>query len=192
MDDVLIFGAGGHAVSVIDIFQTQGKYRICGVIDRNTSYEAHTPSRVKVFVAIGDNKIRQTVTQRLLAEGYTLVNAISPHAYVSASSVVGTGVCIMPHAVVGPNTKIGNSTIINTRASVDHDCDVADYCHIAPGSTLCGFVTVGSDTFICAGVTVIDRIAIGENCIVGAGAVVIRNVPNGEKVVGIPAKTINR
>ena len=64
---------------------------------------------------------------------------------------------------------------------------LGDFAHVAPGATVCGFVTIGRASWIGAGAVVRDHLAIGAGVMVGAGAVVLRNVPDGLTVFGCPA-----
>ena len=204
MEKIVIFGAGGHAMSVVDILLSSGDCKVlCMVTNEEPEgdiagipvvFENHylVQSCTSAVVAIGDNKIRKKLSVKLEQKGFRLVNAVSPHSYVSDLAVLGVGVVVMPFSVVGPGTTIGDGSIINTRAGVDHDCIIGSYTHIAPGSTICGFVVIGDCSFICAGATVIDKIKIGSYCTVGAGAVVIRSLTDNKTVVGVPAKEIRR
>ena len=65
---------------------------------------------------------------------------------------------------------------------------IDDGCEVAPGTTLCGCVTMHRNSWVCAGATVLPRISIGENSIVGAGSVVIDDIGDNRTVVGVPAK----
>ena len=202
MEPVIVFGAGGHALSVLDILQTERRYHVTYIADKNPVKDANfwgipviEENEVqlslvkKAIVAIGDNHIRKSVSEKLTEAGFQLVNAVSPYSYVSEKAKLGNGIVIMPFAVIGPGTSVADGVIVNTKASIDHDCRIEKYSHIAPGSTICGFVDIGEKTFFCAGATVKDSVQIGNNCVVGAGAVVVKNVPDNCNVMGVPAKS---
>ena len=201
MDRIAIFGAGGHAASVVDVVMSGTSYAVACLVDKKpvpvasnlnfpiiSEKDPMLDSIKKAFVAIGDNGLRKKLAEDLQRLGYILVNVVSPYAYVSCRVLFGSGIVVMPHAVVSVDAKVGDGTIINTRASVDHDCKIGSYCHVAPGATVCGFVTIGDGTFVGAGATIIDRINIGSNCMIGAGAVVVNDIPNNQTVMGVPAK----
>lgn len=139
------------------------------------------------FVAVGDNKARMREVEQRQGSFATLIH---PSATVSASSVIGSGTVIMAGSVIQARTRIGKHCIVNSQAVVDHDCVIGDFSHIAPGSTLCGGVSVGSGSLIGAGSTVIPSVKIGSNVVVGAGATVVNNIPDGVTVIGTPARTI--
>ena len=51
--------------------------------------------------------------------------------------------------------------------------------HVAPGSVLCGGISVGNNTLIGANSTILPYLKIGSNCIIGAGTVVTKNIKSG-------------
>ena len=146
----------------------------------------------EAFVAVGANAARQRLADMSRLLGYTLVNAISPHAIISPTARLGSGVAIMAGAVVNADAVIGDLAIINTGACVDHDCRVGVAAHIAPLCGLAGNVRVGDASFLGIGCKVIPDVDIGRNVVLGAGAVVVRNIPDGVRAIGIPARTTGR
>ncbi|MGG4144501.1 acetyltransferase [Paenibacillus algorifonticola] len=201
---VVVVGGGGHAKVIIDILQTSGNYEVVGFTsqsdkerslcgtpylgDDSTLEELYRSGIQSFFTAVGDNKIRRKIFDRLVEMGFKSVNAISPFACVSSYATIGEGVIIMPGAIINAYACIGDNVIINTKASVDHDCCIGSHVHIAPGSTIAGSVSIGEGTFIGAGSTLIPGIEVGGWSVIGAGSVVISNIPSNVKVVGVPAK----
>jgi len=143
-------------------------------------------------VAIGANRVRQDLVEKLTQSGHSNAKVISGTAVISPSADLGDGVQVMPAAVVTAMASIGEGTIVNTNASVDHDAQVGDYVHIAPGVAIAGDVTIGDRTLIGIGARVLPGLTIGSDVVVGAGAVVIDDVPSGQTVVGVPARPIDR
>ncbi|MDR0999988.1 MAG: acetyltransferase [Clostridiales bacterium] len=205
MEKLIIIGAGGHAVSVLDIILDGGIYqpiavadkiifeaKLYGVpvVDESKLFELYTQGIRCFFTAIGDNALRRKLSIAAQEIGYTAVNAISKYSYVSKRTELGVNIAVMPNASIIAGTKIGSGTIVNTNASIDHECTIGAYCHIAPGATLCGKVIVGNNTFVCAGAKIIDGMTIGENCVIAAGAVVTRDIEGNCTAMGIPAKPI--
>jgi len=204
-EKIFVFGASGHAKVVIDIIEKQGLYEIAFLVDDNLSLKgtdffgfqvlggkgdllalADVPQ--KAIVAIGSNGARCKVSAWLAENSFEKVSAIHPSAQLSRGVQVGAGTVVMAGVCINADTVIGEDVIINTRASVDHDCVIGDGVHLAPGSTLCGTVSVGVQSFVCAGATIIPNLTIGQDVVVGAGATVINDVPDGVVVVGSPAK----
>lgn len=189
---IAIIGAGGHGRVVADIA------RLCGYETILFFDDGDVPGRVgsvadvdaylntsDVFVAIGNNRVRKMITERLLKKPVTLVH---PKAVVAGDAVLGCGVVVMAGAVVNPGATIGDGAIINTGSSVDHDCIVGPYVHISVGAHLAGTVCVGEGVFICAGAVVINNICVCDHAVIGAGAVVVKDIAEPGTYIGIPAR----
>lgn len=206
--DVVILGAGGHGKVVLDILRAAGVHRVVGFIDANETLIGTDVNGVKVlgsanllpkmkhqkikaaFVAIGDNRVRETHAQLVVDAGLELIQAIHPAATVSAAARVGRNVMIAAGAVVCTDVRIEDSAILNTSCIVDHECEIGRATHICPGAILAGRVRVGASAFIGMGAQVLPCLNVGDRAVVGAGATVIRDVPAGATVVGTPARLL--
>lgn len=202
MKKLLILGAGGHGKVVLEcaissnnlvdiaflddskVGQCVQGYKIIGGIKELESFKEEYDYAI---VAIGNNKLRLNLIDKLINAGYSVPSIIHPSAVVSSSSHIGQGVVILPGAVVNAEAQIQKGAIINTRAIIEHDNIIEEGVHISPGVNLGGTVHVGRYTWICIGATVINNIEIGENCIIAAGAVVTQNVEENLMVAGVPA-----
>lgn len=197
---IIFIGYSGHAFVVIDAAFSTG-WRVLGYCERSEksinpfslSYlgrESHELiSSDSWFVAIGDNAVRRSITEKFIATG-TLTAVSHRSAIVGAAISIGRGTYIGANAVVNSNTSIGTGCIINTAAVVEHDCTIGDYVHVCPGATLTGNVKVGDNSLVGAGAVVIPGVTIGRNVTIGAGSVVIKDVPDGHTMVGNPARQV--
>lgn len=205
MQKTIILGSGGHAKVIIEILRAAGLYEPVGCVapgadgggallgvpilgDDNALPELREQGIRYAMVALGDNHLRQRLMQYVVGLGFELANAVSPAATIAASTRLGVGLAIMPGANVGPETVIEDGVIINSRASVDHDGALGYCCHIGPGATLAGCVSVGARAFVATGASVIPEIRIGEGSVIGAGSVVVRDVPAHVVAYGCPAR----
>jgi UDP-perosamine 4-acetyltransferase len=202
----VLLGAAGHAKVIIEIFQEAQDWEVVGclsadapggsvkgipILGDDSELEAVLKRGVThAFAAIGDNRIRSRVCDRLQQAGFRLINAVSHRAIVSPSVRMASGIAIMPGAVINAESDIGAGAIVNTGATIDHDCCVGSFSHIGPGSNLAGGVRVGTGAFLGVGSRVIPNIEIGEWSILGAGSVAIADIPPRVTAVGIPAKVI--
>ena len=198
MEKIIILGKGGHAKSIIDAIEAQGKYEIAGYVvnsDVNIKELGDYPIIGKDedlknifrqgcrYAAIGigflgKGELREKLYEVLKEIGYSLPVIYDPTAIVSKKAVIGEGTFIGKRAVVNADVKIGKMCIINTGAIVEHDSQVGDFSHISVGTVLCGNVCVGCGAFIGANATVIQGRSVGDKCIVGAGETVRKNVTN--------------
>jgi len=192
---IIIAGAGGqgavvadmlrHAVGFVDDSRTG---TVLGLPVLGTIASLPDIEHDAVIVAIGDNRLRRTITERLLAAGERLATAIHPFSSIASSATIGDGAMISAGAIVMPRAVIGRGALVNTKASVDHDSFVGDYAHISCGATLGANVRIGEETLIAIGASVVSGCSVGARSVIGAGAVVVRDVGDDVVAFGVPAK----
>lgn len=208
--NIVVFGAGGHAKSVIDVVEQEGRYRITGLLDANKPagtevygysvlgdeswLSAHMGTVTGGIVAIGDNWIRSTVAARLLAvrPGFTFISAIHPSASLARGATVGAGSVIMAGAVINSDAVIGEHCILYPNTSVDHDSAVGSFVSFAPKAATGGSVHIGHYTAIALGANIIHSVSIGDHTVIGAGATVITDIPSHTVAYGVPARCIRK
>lgn len=194
-----IIGGGEHSKVVTETAGLSG-WIVLGLYDDNVDIHCKEASGFKVLgpivsfetglgiIAIGDNKIRKNVNNRLSTIEW--VKVVHPSAIISSDVIIGEGSVIMAGVVIQPGTIIGKHCIINTGSCIDHDCVIGDFVHIAPNCSLAGGVSVGEGTFIGIGTSVIQNRTIGKWSTVGAGSVIIDDQPDMCTTLGIPAKPL--
>jgi len=141
-----------------------------------------------VIVALGDNRARREMTERLLAAGEKLASAIHPRACIAPSAVIGEGSMISAGAIVTPRAVIGRGVILNTNASVDHDSVIDDFAHVSAGATVGARCHIGAEALIALGATVVSRMTVGARTIIGSGAAVVDHIPADVVAFGVPAR----
>lgn len=198
MMDIILIGAGGHAVSCIDVIESDGRFRIAGLV--GTGKELHqrvcgyeviaTDDDLQVLAAeyrhalVTVGQVKSAESRRRLYEkargaGFELPVIVSPHARVSPHAQVGAGSIVMFGALVNSNARVGVNCVINSSALVEHDADVGAHCHISTGAILNGNVRVGAATFIGSGSLTKQGVCIGADCVVGVGSVLRHDLPDG-------------
>ena len=211
MRRVIIVCAGGQGVVVADVLQCAraagSEVMPIGFVDDTPALQRHDVLGLPVLgpiaslsdhahdgivVALGNNRLRRALTDRLLDAGEQVERAIHPNAYVAASATIGDGAMVSCGAVVLPRATVGRGCIINTRASVDHDSVVGDFAHIAPAATLGGNVRIGAEVLVAIGATVASGSTVGARSVIGAGAAVVRHIPEDVVAWGVPARVVPR
>lgn len=203
MSAVLLVGGGGHAKVALDVLRAAG-FEAAGFLDpdpdappldgvRRLGGDADAPALraqglAHALVALGDNRLRRAIGERMRAQGFTLVTAVHPSAVVSPSARIGVGVAIMPQAVVNAAARIGDHVIVNTGAVVEHDCVLGAGVHVAPRSAMGGGCELGEEAFFGLGAVARPLSRIGARAVVGAGAVVIGEIAADAVATGVPAR----
>lgn len=188
MEDIVLVGFGGHAKSVADCIEREGKYHIVGYTDVKASSDRYrylgTDDALEAIFAggianavvgigyMGKGTIRQKLYGNLKDIGFNLPVIIDPSAVVSSTAIIDEGSFIGKGAVVNAEASIGKMAIINTKALVEHECIVEDFAHVAVGAILCGQVNVGEAAFIGANATIIQCRNVNAGAIIPAGEVV--------------------
>jgi sugar O-acyltransferase (sialic acid O-acetyltransferase NeuD family) len=199
MRDLFIVGAGGFGreavwtVERINNAAHQPLWRVVGFADDDPgkaqgNFEGYPllgscekASRdypgASVFIAIGDNTIRERVYRQL--RGHDFPAFIDPSAQVSPTTEFRHGTFIAPEAVVSVGTEIGKFVIINARAGVGHDSSVGDFSNIAPGVSLSGHTKIGEHVFMGTNSCTAPGMAVGDGATVACGTPVLKNVDPG-------------
>ncbi len=213
MKKTLIIGAraDGHAKVVLEILKAGTNYEVIGFVDDDAAKLGLEIKGLKVIgntdelatfkktlgvecaiVAIGNNPLRRGLSDKIIASGLELINAIHPTAYFDPDVEIGKGCYIGQGVIIVTGTKIGNAVNIHTGATIDHDNSIEDGANLGPGVHTAGRVKIGRDAFLGTGAIVIPDGSVGEGAIIGAGAVVLKGIPANVTAVGIPAKVVGQ
>jgi sugar O-acyltransferase (sialic acid O-acetyltransferase NeuD family) len=201
---MIIAGAGGHGLEVLQLLLNQGidPNSICffdedpaksdsnllprPVISDWTKLEDQLAKVPDFCLGVGNPEFRERLTIRMEELGGKFCGLRGEHSFGSIDSIDTFD--LMSFAFLGPVTYLGKGVLINTRANIHHECRVGDFTEIGPGAMLLGAVQVGKKCRIGAGAIILPGIKLGDEVIVGAGAVVTRDLAKGQKVKGVPAK----
>ena len=188
MNKIIIIGAGGHAMSCIDIILSVKKFKIYGIINKtskallNYKYLGNDRSLVNhrtkckyAFIGIGqirssDNRIK--IYKKLKSLKYELPKIISKKSTVSNFSHIEESTIVMHNSHIGPKVNIGKNCIINTAAILEHECNIEDHCHISTNVTLNGNVNIGKGSFIGSGSIIKEGVKIPPFSFIKMGSVV--------------------
>jgi sugar O-acyltransferase (sialic acid O-acetyltransferase NeuD family) len=197
---ILVYGAGGHAKSVMEI-EIQNKFHaIAGIVDDDQGLTGKQVLGIPVLgtrvvlpqlIALGvklaangvggilDITVRIKIYKLLESTGFSFPALVHPRATIEPSAKLDEGVQVFANAYVGSEAVLKSRCMVNTNAVVSHDCVIGAYTHIAPGALLAGHVHVGDRTLIGMGVTTAIGVQIGEGVRIGNGAILLASVPDG-------------
>ncbi len=206
---IILIGGGGHCKAVIDVIETENKYRIVGIVDvpeklgqdilgykiiGNDNHISKFAKQYKCFcITVGHMKsstLRIKLFNIVKDAGGELPVIISANAHVSKHSIIGEGTVVMLHVVINADAEIGKNCIINNKALIEHDCKIGNNCHISTNSTINGTCKIGDNCFVGSSSVIRNNMSIISDTIIGAGAVVTKNITERGIYVGNPARKI--
>lgn len=210
-EHVLIVGAGAQAHAVADVLlflADQGRpVAVAGFVDDDPSLHGRRIYGLPVhgpldaiptiphdclMMGIGRNSTRRQIYDRLCAAGETFTQVIHPSVVLSRDVIVGPGSYVGAYAVASVQTEIGANVIFNGTSCLGHHNRIGNHCHIAPGVTTTGHVSLGEGAMLGVGAKVLPGVSIGAWSVVGGGALVREDVPERTTVVGVPARPMNK
>lgn len=204
--NLVLIGAGGHALVVLDAARAAGLV-ISGMLDSDRSSGSEfsgasvlgddnlldDPAFVAghdFHISVCDPSIKTRIVPLLIDKNIAAVAVAHPAATVSVQAELGGGAFVNAGAVINAGAQIGAHTVINTRASVDHGTRVGGAVHVSPGATVCGDVVIEDGVVIGPGAVIGRGVRIGTCAVVGAGAVVLSDIDANARVAGSPAAPI--
>ena len=201
--NLIIVGAGGHALSVADAALSAG-WTVVGFYSPDgagpasilgpvlSSLDALDLSETAFALGIGTNHLRQTVAEDIGKRfpQTEIVSVVHATAWMSPHATVQSGAVILAHTSVGPGSTVGRGALLNTGASLDHESSLGDYASLGPGARTGGNVSVGERTMIGIQAGILHGVTVGSDCVVGAHSLVNRNLDSNIVAWGTPATTV--
>ena len=191
---IILFGAGGHAKSCIDVIEQGGYFKIMGlvglqselgqhylghsVIADDTDTESLSTKYTNALVSVGQMSsadVRERIFRHACLFNFSFPVIISPHASVSRHALIGQGTIIMHGAVVNAGAVIGENCIVNTQCIVEHDAVVGDHCHLSTRATLNGGVRVGAGSFVGSGAVIREGVYISDRSFIKMGSILTKS-----------------
>lgn len=214
-NDVVLVGAGGLALMVIDAINSTKNYNIIGLVDDFAkrgdvvygyevlgAIEETLPMLYSKGLRLAVNCIggmasrvedslfvaRQSMAIKLKTMGFLLPNVIHNRAIIEPTCTIGEGNIILAGANIGSKAVIGDNCYINTNTMISHECVIDDGVRVSPGAILAGRIHVGENTLIGMSSTVYMGIKIGKNVIIYNGVDVFSNISDGKVVSSASVK----
>lgn len=202
---VLLYGIGSLGKKIFEYNKRDGLFDIVAFVDDKEGVdsifcglpvvhfyqckELYPKEEYKVLVSIGYvrcNYYRELVCNKVLEEGYELVNYISPKAFCWDGTIVGKNIFVADNCFIGHGSKIHDGVIVYENCTLSHDTELGDYCFLSLQVAFGGYTQVGEHSFIGLNTTVKDDVKIGSYNIVGCGTNIINSTDDKMVTVGNP------
>jgi acetyltransferase EpsM len=189
---VLVYGAGGHGKTLVELIKSTHIYHVVGLIDDHVPaqtllagvpvlgtgdvlpecYQSGIRLAVNGVGGIGNVGVRLKVFEILAGHHFTCPTVVHPTAWVEDSAVLEGGVQVLAHAYVGTDARVGFGTVLNVGVCFSHDVVVGKVTNFSPGAMLAGNVVVGDYTQVGMNATLNLGVKVGACVRIGNGATV--------------------
>ena len=194
---VVIYGAGkiadymSYAISndsendvvafcVEAAFKPKGvqNYHDLPFVDFENIEKTFPPDEYRLFIAIGNNWVRERIFNIAKHKGYSLLSYLSSQTIVWDDLQYGENVFIMEGSGMQPFVSIGDNTFV-MGARIGHHSQIGN--NVLLGScTLAGSVSIGDNSFLGVNTAVKEDVIIGRNNIIGLGCIITKNTGDDE------------
>jgi len=204
MNDVVIWGCGGHAREVSLLCGSLG-LSVIGFLDERPEMKGQVVDDVPILgvlediaalrgrlsvicAGVGDPALRRRFAAMTGEAGFRISDpVVHPQVSLSPRSSLGPGTVVCAGATLTVNVHLGQHVVVNRNATIGHDVSVADFVTISPAVAISGNVIVEEGVYIGTNAAIREKIRIGAWSIIGGGAFVRANVPPRVLVAGVPA-----
>jgi sugar O-acyltransferase (sialic acid O-acetyltransferase NeuD family) len=192
---VVIYGSGGFAeyvsyvlsqdsVHTVSAFCVEAKYKtepVLGglpVVDFETLEQTFLSDECRLFVAVGNNWVRERVFETAKRRGYSCISHLSSKATLWEDLKFGENVFISEGSIIQPFVSIGDNTLV-IGSRIGHHSTIGNHVLLS-GSCLAGNVTIEDNSFLGLNSSVQHNTTIGRNNIVGMGCTIFKDTNEDE------------
>ncbi len=188
MNDLIIFGTGGHAKAIIDIVESTKQWKIKGLVSEKENFgklvlgykilgsDEHLKNLSlqinNVLIGIGQIGIderRKKFIRKINKFRFNFPTIKSKFAIISKNAILDEGTTIGHGAVINTCSQIGKHCIINSSSLIEHGVKIGDFCHISTGAIINGDVTIGEGSFIGSGAIIREGLVLPPETVISAG-----------------------
>ena len=170
MNKILIMGAGGTCLNVVDLLlNEQNHFTPVGVIDPNAKGDIlgvpvlgndELLLNIKkelgikyIFPAVGfgknvNNMLRKELYIKAKDYGFIIPNLISNKAFVRSGVVMGEGNLIQAGSILDTKCILGNNISIGLNVAIGHQSEIKNHVTIAGSVNINGSTIIGEGTFL--------------------------------------------
>ena len=189
---LIVYGHGKFAEYVRYVFTHDSDYDVIGfclestylaklnmvegeneIINFDNLEENYNPDQYDLFIAVGNDKIRERLFLSGKKKGFLMANYISTKAILWENLSFGQNVFISEDSAIQPFVKIGdNTTIIG--AKIGHHSTIGANSLLST-SVIGANVKIGNNCFVGINSSVKTDVEIGDRNIIGMGSIITKN-----------------
>jgi sugar O-acyltransferase (sialic acid O-acetyltransferase NeuD family) len=159
------------------------------ILNFNTLRNTYSPSRFELFIAIGNDAIRERIFNEANSMGFKLANYLSSKATVWENIQFGKNVFISEDTGIQPFVEIGDNTII-IGSKIGHHSKIGSHVllslsHIGANSI------IGNNSFLGLNSVIKPNTIIEKNNIIGMGCNITKNTRVNEVYSSASSKKRN-
>ncbi|GAB4285839.1 MAG: dTDP-4-amino-4,6-dideoxy-D-glucose acetyltransferase VioB [Marinilabiliales bacterium] len=195
---MVIAGAGGLGIEIMGFLILDGYNKPICFYDDNKNRASILYNKFPVYhksdelitffnkngynfiTGIGNPRIREKLTKKIIGYGGKLTNAVSLRAAVFPYTDIPPGVIIQPGAALSHGIELSEGDAIHINCTIGHNTKLGKYVNIGPNVSVIGPVEICDYAYIGAHSTIMPGIKIGKQAIIPAGSYVNRNVADYE------------
>ena len=188
---LIIYGIGKFAEYVGYVFENDSDYEVVAYCIEEefkkensfcnkplTSFEKlnteFSPDDFSLFIAVGNNKVRERLYNRATEMGYNLASYISSQSSHWENLQTGNNVFVDEGCVLQPFISISDNTILFT-SQLGHHTHIGKHALIS-GSKTGGNVRIGDYCYLGLNASIKQNVEIAANTIIGMGCVIEKNI----------------
>lgn len=195
--EVIIYGIGSFAAYVSYALTHDSKYKVTAFCIESTfsnsiindfenqpvvAFESveklYPPSKYKMFIAVGDNEVRERLFLRAKAKGYTLLSYVSTKSIFWDNLKYGENVFISEDTGIQPFVSIGDNSFL-IGAKIGHHSKIGKN-NLLSSCFLAGNVQISNNCFIGLQSSIKQGVFIANYNIIGMGCCIVKNTGPSE------------
>lgn len=133
----------------------------------------YNPNDYDLFIAVGNDKIRERLFLSGINKGYFMANYISKNTILWENLSLGQNVFISEDSAIQPFVKIGNNTII-IGAKIGHHSIIGANSLLST-CVIGANVKIGNNCFLGINSSVKSNVEIKDRNIIGMGSIITKN-----------------
>ncbi len=201
---LIIYGSGNFAEYIRYAFDHDSEYEVKAfclesslfrknteqngleILNFNKLNQTHSPENYELFIAVGNDIIRERIYNEAGSLGYNLANYISTQATVWDNLKLGKNIFISEDTAIQPFVEIGNNTIM-IGPRIGHHCKIGSNILLSL-SFIGANSIIGDNSFLGINTAIKPNTVIEKRNIIGMGCNITKNTKENE-VYSSPSST---